>query len=312
MKDHIISRLRHGFTLVETLVTLAIVGILVVLLLPAVQMAREAARRAQCFNNLKQIGIGINNYLGRHGVFPQNGLFSAHTMILSELENAPLYHSINFNGSPIAALNSGNYTASTTAISVFLCPSETKPFGHAGVTSYAGNQGAGFNRLGAISNGPFAVDRKLTAGPQAVTDGLSNTVAFSEWVLGIGNGMREARRSVFDTPSVIEDEASFANACHTIDTSSATLNGPVKGESWSVPGLGYTCYNHILVINDHTCTNGGLIQEGAWTSGSQHPGGGNVLFSDGHVAFLRDALSRRVWRALGTMNGGEVLSSEQY
>ena len=144
------SRIARGFTLIELLVVIAIISVLIALLLPAVQSAREAARRAQCVNNLKQIGLALHNYEEAMGTFPpgyvssinltvvnpcdsdqemQNGVdlgtgWAWGSMILPFLEQQPLYSSINFN---LSVAYAANDTCSLTALSVYLCPSDDGP-----------------------------------------------------------------------------------------------------------------------------------------------------------------------------------------
>jgi prepilin-type N-terminal cleavage/methylation domain-containing protein/prepilin-type processing-associated H-X9-DG protein len=138
---------RRGFTLIELLVVIAIIAVLIALLLPAVQMAREAARRTQCRNNLKQIGIALHNYHDVHGMYPHiqpdyqlntgdtriTAYFSMNAFLLPQLEQDPTYNAINFSfsmgqitgttGGPIP-LTSPNITAAKNIIEVFLCPSD--------------------------------------------------------------------------------------------------------------------------------------------------------------------------------------------
>src|SRR5689334_1661758 len=133
-------RRRLGFTLIELLVVIAIIAVLIALLLPAVQAAREAARRSQCINNLKQMGIALQNYHSTHDSFPIGQAFSiaatpgvyagnpwsAHAFMLGALEQMPLYNSINFSLGPSQNTNLAglaNTTSLKTPINVFLCPS---------------------------------------------------------------------------------------------------------------------------------------------------------------------------------------------
>ena len=124
---------RRGFTLIELLMVVAIIGVLVALLLPAVQAAREAARRAQCKNHLKQIGLAMNNYHGTHGTFPpgrmrsmvdgQGRCFSAYAHLLPYLDATPLYNQIDFNSNPDDPAANG--IALSQTIPYFLCPSDS-------------------------------------------------------------------------------------------------------------------------------------------------------------------------------------------
>lgn len=100
----------------------------------------------------------------------------------------------------------------------------------------------------------------------------------------------------------------FLETCHQLDPSTSILGGPIKGESWLRCNFGMTCYNHNLLINDHSCTLGSMASLGAWAAGSLHPGGANVLFLDGRVSFTKDTIAHPTWQALGSMNGGEAIT----
>ena len=134
------SSSRAGFTLIEVLVTLGIIGILISLLIPAVQSAREAARRATCVSNLRQIGIAIQSYVAGLKVYPagQAG-FSPHVMMLPYLEQRPLYDSINFNAGHNALIGELNQTAFSTAVAIFVCPADSHPPELTLNSSYGGN-----------------------------------------------------------------------------------------------------------------------------------------------------------------------------
>src|SRR3954468_16915555 len=207
---------RRGFTLVELLVVIAIIGVLVALLLPAVQAAREAARRAQCTNNLKQFGLALHNYHAGLNILPfaeglqggaPSGFYcaSALVLLLPHIEQANLYNSLNFSGGGNLFWNSispTNHTVQVATITTFLCPSDlTRTTLAAGPNNYCANAGSWPNSFRTTSsfNGPFPYCTMPQFGFQSVVDGLSNTIGFGEIVKGIGS----ANNTTFDgvTPS---------------------------------------------------------------------------------------------------------------
>src|SRR5947209_7877310 len=154
------SKTHRGFTLIELLVVIAIIAVLISLLLPAVQSAREAARRAQCINNMKQIGLGMHNYHTANGSFPLGGTvtsvgpgggyaagystswgtWSAHALMLGYMEQQPLYNSANFSWAVVMGPGWNiNLTVGNSMLNVFLCPSDNL----APIAVPAGDQWAG-------------------------------------------------------------------------------------------------------------------------------------------------------------------------
>ncbi len=292
---------RPGLTMIELLVVIAIIGVLVALLLPAVQMAREAARRTQCSANLHQIGVAFSHRVSRSGGTPR-GLAG----LLNQLEQTTLAQMPR----DTTGATPDAQTTRSTAIAVFLCPSDRGPPGLSGGggTDYAGNGGVGFTPTGRMRNGAFG------ASINEFPDGLSNTAAVAEWLRGSGDPqLRDPKRSVFATTQPRTrptDLGPFGSECHGLDPLLAQVAPLGKGLDWTRDGFGYTMYNHVLGINDHTCTNGGLVNQGAWTAASAHPSGANILFADGHVSFVKGSIALPTWQALGTRNGGEVVSAD--
>lgn len=309
---------RHGFTLIEVLVVVSIIALLSVLLLAAVQRAREAARRSRCVNDLRQVGLALNAFVSRNERFPSPNagpMLSFYVPLLPYLDQAALHDSINVEVDAPGVVPENN-TAARVSIGALLCPSDPPPSVGAGWTSYAGNRGVCERRTRPDRyeyDGVFGDGARL----RDVTDGLSNTAAVSEWLLGRSPGRkgehvrmpRDERRMVFETPgghAGLDWSRSFTAQCDSLDLANARIAGVVKGLPWIEGEYGRTLYNHLTPINGRSCSNG--TQFGAYTAGSMHPGGANVLFADGHVNFLRDSMAPAVWRALGTRSGGEVVN----
>ena len=182
---------RRGFTLIELLVVIAVIAILIALLLPAVQQAREAARRTGCRNNLKQLGIALHNYHELHSTFPpgvvarsnnlQNAMHAGLTLILPQLEQKNVYDRYNFN---LPWSDPYNVAAANVAIAVFRCPTAGAPVPHHGgfplpATDYAFSKGPrAFLCLRGNGGGMFDVNSHVRASD--VRDGLSNTFAMGE------------------------------------------------------------------------------------------------------------------------------------
>lgn len=308
---------RRAFTLLECLVVVSIIGILLALLIPAVQSARGTARKAQCLNNLRQIGLAISNYGAQYESLPmaRGGGFSFLVPLLPHLEQGALYNTINFDGDAWGSVLSG--TAAFNSLAVFLCPADFLPQRDEvdfGWTNYAGNCGGGVQKYG--DNGAFISGPGSTVRLRDVTDGASATVAVAEWVLGTGmSGDRGALTGTFHTPTELieHDELElFVEACRSLDIATARISRKSKGYNWTHGEFAATLYNHTLTPNGHTCINGSAFQQGAWTAGSRHPGGANVVFVDGSARSIKRSVDLEVWRALGSRDGGEAISGDAY
>jgi prepilin-type N-terminal cleavage/methylation domain-containing protein/prepilin-type processing-associated H-X9-DG protein len=300
---------RDGLSLIELLVVLAVIGILAAILLSSVQRAREVSRKLQCTNNLMQIGVGISSYVSAHsGMLPKaHRGYSIQVAILPQIHQVGLYNSINFDFT-IGADRirfSRNVTAREARLLVFGCPSD-RTFDKQGGISYAANQGDRPDE--AEGNGVFESNGQPFILASAVVDGAGNTASVAEWLLGTGNlDRKEPRRTVMSleisqrTPTAAAD---LEAACNESSLWRADTGG-WKGENWMEGSLKYTLYNHVNAVNLPSCVPNGMLQKGIYTAGSEHGGGANVLFLDGHVWFVRDRISAAVWKGLGTRRGGE-------
>ena len=342
MKTH-----RRGFTLIELLVVIAIIGVLIALLLPAVQSAREAARRAQCTNNLKQVGLALHNYESTNGSLPLgqgptptgfwNG-WGAHARLLPFLEQQPLYTAINFDLPRGSSWNSlENITAQRTIVAAYLCPSDEDALTNAeGHNNYYMNTGSlpamstntPTGLFGGISSAfdPTLYTSKLVKF-SAIRDGLSNTAAFSERIKGIGRYNRDqvdGRRpsaTIWDidaldsiSPTDPTQVENFYLACAQADITGAMPAGHfAQGTYWHLGSSYCARYNHVGPPNSRACIRGfNSDHNGNHAASSFHPGGVNTLLADGSVKFIKDTIDRGVWRAIGTKAGGEVISSDAY
>lgn len=311
------TRPSRGLTLIEVVVVISIIGLLIALLVPAVQSAREASRRVHCASNLRQLALAVNQYQSSARVFPAGNTHghSFLVMILPYLEQKPLYDSINFSVMPSMPPPNPNDTAKQVSLAVLLCPSDPKVSSPGGATCYAGNQGVGFCKdtpYGTCENGFFIWPGSRPINTEAITDGTGATTMISEWRVSMGSGPGSWTYAVperYKEPGQFEQ---FAMRCRDAD---ASMAAPwcVKGREWTRGSLLASLYNHVEPINGHSCLNGGgNVQQGAWSAGSMHPGGANVAFADGHVRFMKDSSAPKVWRALGTRNGQEVISAGSY
>jgi prepilin-type N-terminal cleavage/methylation domain-containing protein/prepilin-type processing-associated H-X9-DG protein len=333
-----------GFTLIELLVVILIVGILMGLLLPAVQASRESARRAQCVNNLKQIGLALNNYLSSQGVYPPINLSSGNPQqpniryaghnhsplarMLNEFELGPLYNALNFSWiADVPDSLIANQTVMVASVAVFLCPSDPQPsvLGY-GRVNYRFCLGPGFY-FSPSPDAPGSFDGAFTVwrayNPADFHDGLSQTAGVSErlqgsWTQGLMSpGGYRVTNVGTKRPHQQPDWG-----VETCRNASPPLPVETKaGESWFLSGLHNTDYNHCSTPNSRVddCSfwpsplpdiHSRAIVQGVFTARSFHPGGVNVMMMDGSVRMVRDTIAVSVWRALSTRSGAEVLPQD--
>ncbi len=350
-------RKRTGFTLIELLVVIAIIAVLVALLLPAVQSAREAARRAQCVNNLKQLGLALHNYNDVFSVLPfgkganymktdmnapMYARWSTHSQILPQIEQGPLFNSINFAFAPetpnLGAAGMGfmpayqnpqrqNMTASNLMVAAFLCPSDATTSGVSpGYNSYVGNEGSWLCDAceatpstmmpGELPRGPFYNMSSVRLA--SMTDGTSQTAFFSE--RRRGNGNPNPRTDMFQMGDASSVTQTYNN-CASLNPATSMQLTSLMNAAWVIGDMTCTTYNHVSTPNTRTCAamDSSMTMSGMMVNmavqlppSSLHPGGVNILLGDGSVRFIKDSINFNVWRGLSTRNAGEILSADAY
>jgi prepilin-type processing-associated H-X9-DG protein/prepilin-type N-terminal cleavage/methylation domain-containing protein len=311
----------RAFTLIELLVVIGIIGVLIALLLPAVQAVRETARRAQCSNNLKQIGLALHNYSQIHGMLPPgyvsnwDPVFLRETgpgwgwasMILPQLEQNPIYDRIDFRR---RIQDQTQATIRTVPIAVYLCPSDNMPLSWtASVGLVEVNGGAieelviplcdvaGANYVGVFGVGEPGVDgdgvffRNTSVRFASISDGLSQTLSVGERSIQLVKGLGQATW-VGAVPGA------QVWSCYALASGDPDATGPCVKEDGSGMTLGHTGEGHgpgdpYSDVNQFT---------------SRHGRGANFLFCDGHVNYLNNSMDYATYKALSTRSSSEVVS----
>ena len=325
---------RNAFTLIELLVVIAIIAILIALLLPAVQQAREAARRTQCKNNLKQIGLALHNYHDVHNQFPINGSwdrpYSDKVGMLPMLERGNEFNRINYQQWPFSSWSGDNRVAFSGRLPVFNCPSNAQPNanGPAANFTYAINSGVmnyskdGVTRTSGWANRhngfasaggwPNEFDAPVTF--SSLIDGTSNTAAYSEFgmadftpgPLGVRGMQTKGWVNATNPHQMLRVECLAKTDSQ--DSSGGRHNMRGFGWSWAFMGVG-TYYAHNMNPNENGCH----AQDQDWdannlmSASSYHTGGAQICLGDGSVRFISENIDNETWVRIGVRNDGRVV-----
>ncbi|MBL8855226.1 MAG: DUF1559 domain-containing protein [Planctomycetaceae bacterium] len=323
----------RGLTLVELLVVIAIIAVLMGLLLPAVQMAREASRRTSCANNLRQVALAMQSHHTARDRFPPGSVakeyaaqpatpwtfyrWSAFAMLSPYLENSAAYNLLDLS-KPLYAASTGqltpeNVAGSRTVVPTFLCPSDSFRLLHNdfGPINYAVSTGTGVSGGSPVdTDGLFYVNSRTRIAE--ITDGTSNTIAVSESLLGVAGATnrdpRFAYRFTFLAPLT-------ETACRNAPTWNYT---DPRGFSWVNGEYRNGLYNHYFAPNSSEADCMGVRIGGGpsvtftpfgWkTARSLHVAGVNISRADGSTGFLDEEIDLTIWRSLATRSGGEIVT----
>ena len=309
----------RGFTLIELLVVIAIIAVLVALLLPAVQAAREAARRLQCVNNLMQLGIAAKNYENSFESLPSGVVnptgpivdapkgyhFNWVTQLLPYLDAKPVYRRLDFNKDLYA---NENGTARSVLINVLLCPSATGPTrmahtspapaigGDPALTNYSACHNDSETPIDAKNNGVFFLNSRIRY--EDIEDGASQTIFFGEKTtedseLGWASGTR----------------ATLRNAGWLINGGGrGATNAPIRADEADIEEDGAV----VAKPKVGASTIGSPPQPVVGGFSSRHAGGANFGFGDGSVRFLKNTITPRIFKLLANRADGNLINADQY
>ncbi len=295
--------LRNGLSLVEVIVSIAIIGLLLAILLPAIQSSREAAHRMQCVSHLKQLATATSSYASTYSVYPPSGGLdqaSFFVRLLPYIEQDSLFRQIDF-----AKPMSEQRAIAERRPTILVCPSDGVATGDRFMRSYGGNMGWFVAESPTALPGQESPNGVITflnhspVNPDHVFDGLSNTAMISEMLPSGNNKVRQTRWNESSSGPLFRRPVQILAS----DCLAATATYPwARGASWTFGGASETLYDHVLPPNSRTCN-------WVYSADSVHSARGvNVAFCDGTVRFVTDSINVNVWRAIGSRNGKEVYS----
>jgi prepilin-type processing-associated H-X9-DG protein len=307
------------------------------LLLPAVQAAREAARRSQCVNNLKQLSLAVLNYEGVNGAIPPNCNYTSSTVVTNDLsmkgrvlpffEQSALYNAYNMG---LSYATAQNFTIMCTQISSILCPSDANvPLQTAtqgaltmqkAYTSYPNNIGTFPANNGGMFDGPAYMMGQSQYGPTvtlaSITDGTSNTAIWSEFVRGRDETVSYGKWQIYKSTDSSANAAPLIQLARDCQAVTTAPNSGQKGGYWLDDNGGYGGgYSHIMTPNQKACGFSNSVISKTSTevnASSNHAGGANVSFLDGSVRFVKDSVNQITWWALATRAGGEIIDASSF
>ncbi len=324
MPNCAVSLRRRGFTLIELLVVIAIIAVLIALLLPAVQQAREAARRSQCKNNLKQVALACQNYHDTFGVFPYGASvgydtslsasagftprmgFNWRVFILPYVDQTPLYSKILLV-SPLALSTVSAMPEQTQVIPVYICPSEVSPSVNTTFTADGDCVSSTTAALASYRGSAGPASMHASAGPGCGLCGSAQTTCLCtnqglNHVAPMGNG-----------PGMFHYRADRISIKEVIDGTSSTL---LAGEGTYLRNGQGTNYAQWMgtwavasTVNGINRPNAGSYYDGSGFR-SYHTGGAHLAMVDGSVRFASDNTNLMVLSYLGTKGGSEVINGE--
>lgn len=294
------SAFRRGFTLVELLVVIAIIGILIALLLPAVQAAREAARRSQCSNHLKQLGLALLNYEGSYKTLPPAGIISNqlpwNVLILGFMEQGPLYEKLDFRQGWFA--DHGRGALALNRIDTFLCPSAVEASQRSSL--HPVNNDYPFTRHYYGILGPKGTNTYANTPYKCTDEAKAYGGNCNQGTSGFPAGVKLAEITDGTSNSYLLGECSW--------------QGLTRYRSWMQGYYTESDYGHAifgsrnanLPINSNS--NSALFNDVPF--GSQHPGGCQFAMTDGSVRFVSETIEKRIYLAIASRDGGEAITSE--